>query len=909
MPGFEGEFVGEPQQVFEGGLVPTPSTAKQYEFTPQEEQFVFEGGLVPTPGPRAEQLPEPFSTIYGAPSREPGMLALPKATQQMVDRLFGPTGIPEGLDVDKLNAEILGFFERNVTGGEGIAEVEPSQLGILSKVTPGVSYTGLRDSGARARLAEADTVDEKVRILTELYGWGGTDFQGNLITKTEDGTIISVEEPEFTKEDIAEFRRELPQIAGVVASAAMTRGTGWAKQMIGDIIGNLAGLTASDMMESFRGDNLETVKDMGDRYFRESLFTGGAFLAGKGVAAVANRLKNPLVGGVTPHTYKNYEELMEMDVNIQNRLISSVEAKEGRQLTDWEKEVVRQTSKKLKFRPSIINDSPILARTEAMLAKIPGGAGVWQNVKRDFNKVIQDEVDELVSHFPTDFRLKERMAEELKYNLTRIAERKVNFMRSHHNARFTGVDPSTGGQALTDGVDVAIEQFKVARESRAAGMASWLGQFRMFDTKRVQAEARKQLRELSRNARGVVQPSERARELELRWYLTLDEKMDFATIQRHRSSIGDRIGGRDPTGDLTEARYKRLYAAMTEDIEQSVPDVTAANVLWGGIARRDRRRFVQEFQDFNAWYRAEHSIYNDRRGAIYRIYDSKTPDKLVDLFFRKGNATHVRQLKNRIPAHDFEVARSSAQQMLLMSKSGKALASKIDGIGDETMHAWFGPQQTRAFKEFAKAVQRFEREPLGKLIDDAQSSYTLWTKLIDPKDPTTFMQAKRALSNNPRQWERIQYAQAANMLRDSITPNGVLDGQKLLATLDSYEKGVLESLFRGTPLNARLRILADVTTEATKAEGGAAGGLAAGLFVISMITGNLLTAGSIATVTYLVSKGLASRTAASWLSNKSLGQMTSAQIRAATESMLLLSRSSDSEYPERATPQNQVFGP
>ena len=100
----------------------------------------------------------------------------------------------------------------------------------------------------------------------------------------------------------------------------------------------------------------------------------------------------------------------------------------------------------------------------------------------------------------------------------------------------------------------------------------------------------------------------------------------------------------------------------------------------------------------------------------------------------------------------------------------------------------------------------------------------------------------------------------------------------------------MKDIFKGSDYFKNLTLLAVMAKESSKKEGGSAGGLASGFFILNMMkTANVVSGGLFAAKAWVMAKSLNSKAASKWLTNEPLKVSTRKGMQAATASMLIMS--------------------
>ena len=284
-------------------------------------------------------------------------------------------------NVNELNKELLHSAKDELntawaTGKEGLTGVK-NLLRKLKRMDPEVDYSKEAPAGLRNKLVGMDTTEEKKDAINEYFGKeaaAGTDKWGNLtFINPDNGQKTIVDKPEFTMKDWIDLRDDAPLLAATILGAWKLRTAHWVYQMLGDTGIYMSGRSATEAVEEWTGRNKETYEDVSDRLWTEAFLVMGLNLAvGTGVWGI-NRMKNPIHTGVTPDSELAVKEMLRMN---ERRIDAGLPP--------------------VQLLASALNDNPMLARIEGILAKIPVSAQIYKVKQGAIDKMIADEVEFLI---------------------------------------------------------------------------------------------------------------------------------------------------------------------------------------------------------------------------------------------------------------------------------------------------------------------------------------------------------------------------------------------------------------------------------------------------------------------------------------------------------------------------------
>jgi hypothetical protein len=850
--------------------------------TPQtQKDFSIEEFLQQNPDAQVEQ-PGPSAPVISPQQIDITSIGRDKEKLQEVF-----SNLPEGfIDLDKLHQETIKGFKQEFTGAGQFSpgKIVESTIQAFEKLglDLSVDYKTEASNSFRFRFSLADTDEERTRLIEDEFGEGSAsrDPSGRfLFLNSKTGKRTAIDSPVFNRKDIVDVAADAPEIIGIIAGAILSRGQTVPRQITAEVVGGVTGSLASEGLESFLGQNLENLPDIKKRNLQEAGLIATFSVIGRFPGVIIGRFKSPLSGGVTEQSRQ---------ISNDFRILNAERTARGLQ--------------PLNVRPSAVNESPALSRLEGILAKFPGSAGVFAKNRKLIDDAINDEIEFLTKGLAD----KEQIAPVIRQKLQRAMDLQIANARLSNNAKFTGVDPVTGGEATVNGTEVALQMFENSTGKRLLSITGIVTDQKIVSTRGLKNSARSLISRATREETGEVieafTPGITVKRIEQ--ILRLPDQVDLQTAQNIRQSLGEIIGGRNPLAEITEGQAKFLFKGLASSMD-NVNSLTRKTTL----SLSDKRQFVKEYREFNKFYKEGHDDFNLSTSPFNKILKrfKDNPDGLVEFYFRKNNATNIARIKSRLPAEDFKKFQQASQDVLLSNKTGKQLDRVLDTMDDATLNVVFGKEKVTAFRQFAKAQRKVEETPIAQFLDEKSEANRIFINMIEADNPASALRAKQLLGANSSEWKQIQLAFADKLINKAIrtidintfdrlgrkvtTKQVSLDGQALLDAINrEFGERTVSKILEGTPLLVNLRRLAVVAKANAKGEGGSAGGLASGLFMLNLFrTANFLSAGMLSAATWTAAKSLNSKTATRWLTNEPLSNLSKSSLRALTESALIIS--------------------
>ena len=657
---------------------------------------------------------------------------------------------------------------------------------------------------------------------------------------------------------------------------------GWGAQALGDTAIYMSGRTLTEAIEEWSGRNKETYEDVQNRLVQESfLVLGLNAVVGTTVWGV-NRMKNPIHTGVTPDSELAVKEMLRIN--------------ERR---------VKAGLPPVQLLASALNDNPMLARIEGILSKIPVSAQIYKVKQESIDKMIADEVEFLIKDLNITGPARNAEIQRLTKNFKTIVDEHLDFIYSKHNARFTGINPATGKKTATEGTEIAFEKQTLLFEKDYAalgtisGDSKWIHLGMSTGGKGKPSAFKQELQKEVENLKDVpiLDPLRSTLEKILK---TGDEAGGWVNVAQYvnvKKELAKRMKGTSThLRDLDTGRAAKLYELLEKAVDQASKNPSRIKDKFP--PGTDVGKFIKQFKDTNRRYKEYKDLYITGKGTVAEITraNAKGDDafNLIDFFFRKDNSKNVTEMKSvllSIPggAKQWKTMQGAIKDILIGTKGGalrtpKELDKILDDIGEETITAWLGPKAFRNYKDLAKAARQFGEKNAVKLVKEADDAKHLFHSLIKDKNINTIIQARELVGAGSKEWKTAQKHYVGELL-DAASDNGILNGQKLQNILKGAEGGFnqnfINEMFKGSPYLQRLADLADISARSARAKSSMAGGLAAGMVVLSFLTMKLGAFVKAATFGWINASFLTQKSlAAAWFTNKKFHDITDTQLRA-----------------------------
>lgn len=770
----------------------------------------------------------------------------------------------------------------------------------------------ISDLTFRAKFGLLDTDEERRSLLEDRFGEGkvNRDGAGRWMYWKEDlnkgkGAWASVDSENLELADTADIMKESAQVAAEVGAMFLVpelQGPRWivraaqAAKIGTEVAAPLAVHEALERLENSLGINMESSDAQMSRFYQEAVEYTGWALGTRLAALGVNRFWSPLPGGISSETRRLTNDVMELNALRDAR--SPEEWLEVRQrmeqfndLPEAQRNALINDPNRLwedfKLRTSQVNSAPILARVEGILSKFPGSSGVY----RKNAEALQQAIDEEVAWLLRDVPNATEYAPILKGKLQQAINERQLQQKSFYDKYVSGLDPNTGGRIVKDSVERAKLQFRDEADVRYSYL-DWLirDATGMTNSAIVPTKFLKEEIETIRREAGNVglRPgtSKYFEELE-----ALPEFLNMQEFKRLKNQFGDIKSGTTVIPDMDTRDMSRLYSSINKG-------VTDLDSLTKNMGPEFAAKFKRELEETQAWYEGNHILFSDPEGSFAKVItkykDSSTGMyKLVRSMMGGGNEAYVRRMFSVMDADEIAQFKSIAQDYVMDGKTPAQMQKYLNNSENMgTYEAIFGRDQFQAMRDFADEAVKFQYSPAAKLARESSEAMKLLNNTVKKNDYSGFKAIVDELGEGSQEVEMMRNAFMAKLIQEATqqTDNSLystISGTALLNQIDkTYGAGVVKNVL-GEEKYKNLRLLAEIS-KATRS-GDAAGGLAAGFFILNtMRTANLISAGVFSAKAYLAARLVSSAGAQKWLSHEPLSDMTKTQWRAAIASIQLL---------------------
>ena len=236
---------------------------------------------------------------------------------------------------------------------------------------------------------------------------------------------------------------------------------------------------------------------------------------------------------------------------------------------------------------------------EGIVSRFPGGAGVFRRVVR---------------------RTNDKISEGIRDKSARIARRQ-------------DLDPDVAGTQILEGIEGGVERFK----SRAGKLYDEIDQYVDPQASVPTANARAMLTEITEKIDipelNKLLTSPTARNIAE----AMPDEVPYETLKQIRSAVGDRLSSGSLTDDIPTGDLKRLYGAITKDMEAAVgPDG------------------LEAFRQANAFWKNGMNEIDKILGPIAR---KKAPEEAYNALLSgaKKGPTRIRSLRQQLSSDQWNV--------------------------------------------------------------------------------------------------------------------------------------------------------------------------------------------------------------------------------------------------------------
>lgn len=801
-----------------------------------------------------------------------------------------------------------------------------------------VDYTkGLNDWAGRVVLSAIDSPTTKLEKVKEITGKEGRlDGAGRvLFFDDRDGVWRPVDSPTVDAYDIvADPADEVPMFLAEVASTKFTgkliSGANSTLRRIGGTV-KAAGLDAVAGSSAMLTTELIEKQLLGDEEDYESiasqvgtnfiLTSAGATIVPLVVGATRQLKNNPLNAFVGEEERELINFVSTLGDNRAARMQSDPEEWKSfvgsldryRNLDATQKQDLLNNPDKLwkeyKLRPAQVNTSAILMRVESILSKVPGGAGVYENISKSNKLLIEEEVAWMLRDVPN----RDEYAPILMRKIERAVKEQFHVRTSQLGLRVQATGGEPLGEEIYDAVDRWKADFHRDAEIRFLGTDSLLrpqmgdipNPFRMiFPTDKFRGLYDKLSNDPSvrKELASSVSPNNRFNKemAEIRQTLEDLPSGDHISPQEYRK-LQDKFHALITEYPTVRKRVQELGESLNP-----LQDMEAVEARMKSLGYEDAvtERYLREFSENNDWYSANRALYDTESdpmsvfGAILENYDRKGgelsggAEKIVGMLFpigaeatRWNNLKYVRKFRDKASPELQEKVREHLIYKLVGDGSTRdpaMLAGKYLNMSDEVTEMYAEVLGTGTLASLTSWANFASEQSAGMAYKLAlkQKDYNSITKgLMRPETSggrVDFDSVDTALdfAEDHAGRQAIRGFFMEEILRkaskiDNSSSFHHLDGSALTKTIDSYGEDRVKDVL-GEESYESLLALAGLA-RSTRSDKSGAGGLAAGFLIANTflrgdVMGGLITAGK----TNIMAQLLTHRPVISWLSKADL---------------------------------------
>ena len=774
------------------------------------------------------------------------------------------------------NSQFLGVADNARSAGR-------KYLHLLRTTDPEVDYTQDATWQIRSIVSGLDTHEERIKAIDDYYGEGsaGIDSSGRLtFMHPETGKKTTFDKPEFTATDWADFVDDYPMVAATIGTSVFLGPVSLGRMFLGDLVSYFTARTGMETYESLRGRNLESTEEILDRFETAALLTIPLFALSSGGVWFANRLKNPFHNGMTP---KIMDRIKEVDRLNRQR--------EARGLP------------KIQLPVSAMNESPFLGRIEGILSKLPITSWLYRVQKRRVETAIGEEVEFLLSESGLTGAALVAEREVVKKRMIKIAEEYRDDIFHSNNVRYSGINKYDGAESITDGVGVAYRVMDKKLEDRYVAISALAGDSKIIPVGPQSAFKKLLKKEMDdlENLRGTSPQFDRLYK-ELEGWMKLGNKtsnrISLPELFLVKKALSRKIAGKDEFfKDLDIGRAKKMYKALNTAVTRLTQHAErVAPYLDTPMSDAAIKAFTKEINNISLEYHKFNKMYLSGSGTVSDIVKASSAEDIVNFFMRKNNSQNVNEVKKILLSapggkRKWKKAQEAMQNELFVDSTGRWLRpteiqKRLEGLGKPTVEAWMGKGSYDNYMNIAAMAKKLNRHPLQKITKNIEDATRLHKMVTSPNLTSTELLSLRNSfkgGKNSREWKSIQQYHMADII-ERATVGGILDGKKLLSQLQKAKGGETELrskiIFEGTDYHRKLYDLAEISVAAAKNEGGSVGGLAAGMAIMSMFSGNIAHIAGTLLTSWVAAGILTSKSVGlKWLTKEKFSDITNAQLR------------------------------
>lgn len=819
----------------------------------------------PAPAPKKEDTTPNislFNTVLDIPDGpvvarknpfyDPGIPGDPAEQIKALQEVYPPEFHP-GVDWERFRLELAGEGVKTPLGLDHSRSVRNEMLSRNPKANYSMEAPAVlrQQAGAFAPKSEQRENFWKQAGYEVSYDPGGR----LLLTDPNTGMTFPENKGGFTGGDLAEWSGSVvPELSAIGIATALTVNRGRWFQIGADVVATGATSLGKDLTAKAFGYELKDPDEILVDAAEEGAWAGGFHLAGRGVASIANRINNPLQGGVTENSKRILSEISELNESRRQEGLPPI-----------------------KIPVSALNESPMLGRYYGFASKMPFGGWVIKKVDDQFQKAIDHEIDIITRDLQGID--KEKMSNYLQDRL-----RKLHMENLRKYYEDFGLRPTTAaraGRAIKDSVEEAKDYFLDHEVPQAIAPILDAAGDRKFPARNYMTALRKALEERKDVGgdpfiQGLLDDlTERKSEMGT-------EMFTFQELWNIKKFWGEKTNATQTITSTSKGQMAMIYGALAADMKAAK---------------------IPGWEGFVDWYEKQRRIFSDSKNSplprIMRGFENN-PEALSRLFLRQGKATELKLLRQTISDDAFNTFAGYAMTHIFNPvKNPSNIIRTMDTIGDEALVEIFGRGVVTEMKKSAQALKTLSEVPINRFLSQRKTGEELLNGVMTQRTVSHLMTVRKML--NPEEFKLVQLSLADKIIRDSMTKSGaqalgneeramfgVLDGRHMLNIMkNDYGDEYLKKAFAGTDLYTNLLRLANITTAKQAPVKDSAGGLASGMVIAAMLTGAALTeAVTLGASSWVAAKLLTSPNAANWLTRDPITNNSRAMFRYATEAAL-----------------------
>ena len=151
-----------------------------------------------------------------------------------------------------------------------------------------------------------------------------------------------------------------------------------------------------------------------------------------------------------------------------------------------------------------------------------------------------------------------------------------------------------------------------------------------------------------------------------------NESIDYETLRKLRSLVGQKVAGSDLVSDIPKAELKQLYGALTQDTKQ--------------VAEQSGSDAISAFNRANTYTRAGHERIDD---YLQRLSNKVNPDEVFNALSKGGEGTKLlNTVKKSVTPDEWNILSSN-----VISRLGRASSGNQNAVGENALGDAFSVQK------------------------------------------------------------------------------------------------------------------------------------------------------------------------------------------------------------------------